>query len=76
MNQCTYLKPKQAFQFKNPDTKRTVIVKADETLWVMSSSTDPMRKQGAVMIGRSNQAMGCGWYFTLEYVGQMFEVLG
>lgn len=72
--QCTDLRAKQGFQFRNPRTNRMVTIEAGTVLWV--SSTQVAQKQtGTVMLCRKTQPMGTGWYFTPATVAEAFELI-
>jgi hypothetical protein len=61
--QCTDLRAKQGFQFKNPRTNRTMTIEAGTMLWISSTQVE-QKQTGAVMLCRKNQLTAGGWYFA------------
>jgi hypothetical protein len=72
--QCTDLRAKQGFQFRNPRTNRMVTIEAGTVLWV-SSSMVAQQQNGLVMLCRKSQPMGAGWYFAPAMVAEHFEAV-
>ncbi len=69
--QCTVVRPKADFAIRVGGKGRAIKFKAGEELWVMSTFI-AQKDGGHVMIGKSRQSLGEGYYFSPAQCEELF----